>query len=113
MKQLSKVCGVAVLVLSFSAGAQFRTINKAYEVPIENLRIPGTPSASLALRQCSDCDLITIRVTPDTQYVIYGQRFELAEFRRDFVRVRRSGYEKPVIVKHNLETDTVVSVTLK
>jgi hypothetical protein len=112
MNAAIRIFCVAALALSLSAEAQFEPITRSYEVNIKNLRIPGTTGGTLAFKECRDCDLITIRVTPDTVYVIDGEAMSLPEFRREFVRSRRAGVEKPVIVAKRLATETVASVTV-
>ena len=110
MNSAIRLLCIAALGLSLSAEAQFEPITHSYEVHIKNLRIPGTSTGTVAFKECRDCDLITIRVTPDTRYVINGETLTLPEFRRAFVRSRRAGVTKPVIVARHLATDTVASV---
>ena len=112
MKTISTILALAALLISFAADAEFRTTDRAYEVAFADLRIPGVSSGDLAFRSCSDCELVTLRVTPQTRYIFDGEALDLRAFRRAYVRSRRANIEKPVIVKHNLETDTVVSVTV-
>jgi hypothetical protein len=101
---------LALCALSLSAAAQFTTVAPAYEVALKNFRAPATQNGGLAFRQCDTCELQQVRVTPSTTYSINGQSVLLKEFRKA-LRVADNRKAVTVVVKHHLETDTVVSVS--
>jgi hypothetical protein len=102
---------LALCALSISAAAQFTTDAPAYEIALTNFRPPATHSGGLAFRRCDTCELQQVRVTPSTTYSINGQTVVLKDFRK--VLRRASDRDAvTVIVKHHLESDTVVSVTV-
>ena len=102
---------IGLLVLSFSAAADFKTVSRAYEVVLRDFRAPTTPNSVAFIKTCSSCDTMQLRVTPDTRYVVNGQPVTLKEFRDSVSQVNRRR-AVPVIVLHHLESDTVVSISL-
>jgi hypothetical protein len=102
---------LALCALSVSAAAQFTTVAPAYEIALTNFRAPATQSGGLAFRRCDTCELQNLRVTPSTTYSINGEALILKDFRK---ALRRAGNRDAVtvVVKHDLETDTAVSVTV-
>ena len=103
---------IALLMsLSLSAAAEFVTVELAYEVALSDMTTPVTNSGSLVFKECEDCDVRSIRMTRNTQFIVNGRTVELKEFRKQVFQVSdRSGV--PVTVKHHLESDTVVSVSV-
>jgi hypothetical protein len=100
-----------LMSLSLSAAAEFVTVELAYEVALSDMTTPVTSTGSLVFKECEDCDARTIRMTRNTQFIVNGLTVELKEFRKQVFQVsdRRS---VPVTVKHHLESDTVVSVSV-
>ena len=106
---IQRLLVLAILGLSLSAAADFRTITEAYEVELSDLRLPGNENGNLAFRQCSDCETETLRVTVKTRYLINDRDFALAEFKEQLKRVRnRKGQN--VAVLHHLESDTIKAI---
>ena len=102
-----------LLCLSLTAAAEIVTISRAYEVRLSDFRAPATPSGSVTFRPCFSCEAKTVRVAPNTRYVVNGRNVDLKEFRKSLSQVSKRAGET-VIVKHHLESDIVilVSVTL-
>jgi hypothetical protein len=96
---------------SLSAAAEFETVTRAYEIALDEFRVPATANSALSFKQCSSCDVETIRVTNRTQYIVNAERIELLEFKKAISRVRNRE-DKGIIVKHHLESDTIVSVSI-
>lgn len=111
MNNLFRIVSIAALVFVQSALADFTTIERAYEVPLNLYRAPATSAGSVAFRQCSNCDQQTVRVTANTQYVFNGEHLDLPDFRRALAGLRDRS-NKYVIVLHHLENDTTTSITL-
>ncbi len=106
----SSLFGLA-LAVSLSATADMRTIAAAYEVALSDIQIPASENGVLAFKQCSTCDLEVVNVNDHTQYVLDHEDLELADFRRSLATVRdRSAVS--VTVKHHLESDTIVRVSV-
>lgn len=99
----------ALLSLSLPAAADFTTYAAAYELALSDFRVPATPSSGVIFRKCADCDMQTIRVTPNTQYIINGKNYPLKEFRKRVFDIRDRD-NTPVTVLHQLESDVVLSV---
>lgn len=103
---------IAVLLgLSLPAAAEFTTIAEAHEVALSDFRVPATPSSGVIFKICDDCDMMTVRVTPNTQYLINGKSYPLKEFRKRVFDIRDRA-NTPVTVLHHLESDIVLSVSV-
>lgn len=101
----------ALTGLGQTAAADFTTVARAYEVKLNNFRLPVTTSGSLAMRECGECPLQSLRVTPDTRYLVNGNAVDLKEFRRQVLAVRDR--DRPdLIVKHHLASDRVIKVAM-
>jgi hypothetical protein len=105
----SLIC--ALLVVSLPAVAEFTTISRAYEVALSGFRVPATPSSGITFKECEECDFVTVRVTPNTQYIVNGRSLPLKDFRKAVFQVTHRD-TTPVTVLHHLESDTIVSVTV-
>ena len=109
MMHSRKLLVLVLLGLSLAAAADFRTISEAYEVALSDLRLPGSENGTLTFRQCSDCEVQTVRVTGKTHYVINDRDFALAEFKEQLKRVRNR-QDQNVSVLHHLESNTIKAV---
>jgi len=103
---------IALLGLSFSAAADFTTVSRAYEIGIENFRAPITRHGVAAFKTCDSCDQLSVRATADTRYVVNGKSVTLRKF-RDALVLAGGNINAPVIVLHHLESDTLVSISVK
>ena len=102
----------AFLAVSLSTAAQEPVLDSAYEVALEDFRLPASTAGNVALRECDGCELVTIRVDLNTIYRLNGESVDLRDFRRTVLLARRGSVSKPVIVLRNLETNTVRSVSV-
>ena len=107
----NSIVAVALLMAAFSANAQFVTVSEAYELRLSDVRVPATPSSGIIFRECGDCEMKTVRVTPQTLYIVNGRTVSLKDFRAAVFSVS-DRTSTPVIVKHHLESDTVESVSV-
>jgi hypothetical protein len=98
-----------LLTIGLSANAEFRTITRAYEIALSDLRVPGTASGSLIFKKCADCDSQVILMSSRTQFIVNGESVGIKEFRKNVFRVRDRRREV-IIVKHHLESDTITSL---
>ena len=100
-----------LLILSLPVAAEFVTVSRAYEIALSDFRVPATPSSGVQFKECEDCDIVTIRVTPNTRYQVNGKSVPLKEFRKLVFQVRDRAAET-IIVLHHLESDTIESVSV-
>ncbi|MDZ7644013.1 MAG: hypothetical protein U5K76_07220 [Woeseiaceae bacterium] len=106
---------VALLALasaSLDAAADFRTVARAHEVALSQLRLPATVNGTLAFRSCDSCDPQTMSVTAATEYRINDQPVQMREFRRQMLQVRNRA-ERIVIVRQDLASGAVESVSVR
>ena len=114
MKLVLTLLGGLMLAASIQATAEFTTVDRAYEVPFEHLRMPESVNGQLAFKQCDDCELMQVDTVPGTRYLINDEALDLADFRLLMFRARSEALRagNVVTVLHNLETDTIVSVSV-
>lgn len=99
------------LAVSLSATADIRTIAEAYEIALSDVQMPASVNGVLAFKRCATCELEVVNVNDHTEYVLDRKNIELADFRRSLATVRdRSAVT--IIVKHHLESDTIVRVSV-
>ena len=106
---IQRLLVLAILGLSISATADFRTITEAYEVDLSDLRLPRSENGNLTFKQCSDCEPETLHVTVKTRYLINDRDFTLAEFKEQLKRVV-TRKDHGVAVLHHLESNTIVAI---
>ena len=104
-----KLLVLVLLGLSLAAAADFRTITEAYEVYLSDLRLPGSENGTLTFKQCSDCELQTLRVISKTRYWINNRDFALTEFKEQLKRIRNRR-DQNVSVLHHLESNTIKAI---
>ena len=100
-----------VLGLALPAAAQFRTIAKAYELSLADLRLPQTEGGTVAYKPCETCPYETKRVGSDTEWILDGKSLPLEKFRRSLTSIA-DRQNTPVTVLHNLESDRVTRVSV-
>jgi len=102
---------VLLLALALPAAAEFRTIQRAYEVELSNLRLPQAEGGTIAFRPCGECAFQTTRVAAGARWIVNGRDTTLVKFRE-----RLAGIEdrdnKYVTVLHHLEDDRVTRVAV-
>jgi biopolymer transport protein ExbD len=108
----SKQLTLSLLVcLSMPALAEFTTVARAHEVALSDFRAPASAHGIAAFKSCEDCELLTVRVTPETRYVLNDQSVKLKDFRFALSTVTNRK-DETVIVMHHLESDTVTTISI-
>ncbi len=100
-----------LLMLAIPAAADFVTTSRAYEVALADLVVPPSQHSRLMFRQCADCDSESIRLTPQTRFIVNGRDVLFDKFRL-FARQATTADVVTVTILHELESDTVESVFL-
>jgi hypothetical protein len=114
MMDIRKILTILALALCGSATADIFTVVDAVETSTANVNVPTSTNGHLTFKPCADvCDeaFMAIRLTPETQYVIRGQRVNFADFRRMFNEMRR-GKDAYALVSYDTEKRIVTSVRL-
>jgi len=111
MNAFKTVIAGLLLALGCTVYAEGTVITQAYEIALDNFRMPGSPNGTLAFRACDECETLTVRVSVGTSYVVNQQNVELKDFRKTLARVRDRA-AATVVVMHHLESDTVTSVRI-
>jgi hypothetical protein len=105
-----KIISVAwMLVFTPMALANDVPATYTFEVSIKSLRLPVSPNGTVSLRECDDCDYHSIRVTPNTQYMINGKQLRLTKFRKAILDLKLR-MDITVNVTRDEATSTVASV---
>ena len=109
---IQRLLVLLILGLSLSAAADFRTITEVWEVELNYLRLPATDGGTLALKDCEDCDVLTLRATAATRYVINNRDVMLIDFKKAISRITNRD-DMDIDVFHHLESNTVTQVRMK
>ena len=100
-----------LLSLALPVAADFKTISRAYEVSLMDFQAPASVNGGTSFKECAECEIISSRVTPDTQYRMNGKALPLDKFRQQAAQINNRE-AVTIIVKRHLESDTIVSVSL-
>jgi hypothetical protein len=106
---IRKLLAALLIALSVPAAAQFELVSKAYEVPLSELRLPGTTNGTVTFRECETCDYHTVRVNAATRYEANDQEFALQAFREELEGVQDAGNVTATVLRH-LESDTIKEI---
>jgi len=100
-----------ILGLALPAAADLEVVALAHEISLSNFMAPATQSGGLSFKECNSCATKTVRVTPSTRYMVDGKSVRLDQFKQA-VQPLRDRDTVSVIVKHHLNSDTIVSVSV-
>ncbi len=108
---LRQIILVTFLSISVPAVAEIVTLIDAVETSTANLTVPTASNGNLSFKPCADVceEIIRVRLTPETSYVLNGVAMEFIDFRREFYKLRR-GSEDYALVSYNIARNTVTSV---
>lgn len=110
--KIFKILTLSLLAcLSMPALAEFTTVARAHEIALSDFRAPASSNGITAFKSCENCELFTVRVTPETRYVLNKQSVQLKDFRAAISKVR-SREDETVIVLHHLGSDTVTTISI-
>ena len=110
--KLRLIIAAILLGLSPLAGADFKTIQQAYEARLSEVRLPRLEGGTIAFRECAQCDYRTERVSEETRWVVDGNAVSLDKFRAAVARVENRK-EEAVTIVHHLEKDRVTEVSVR
>ncbi|MEM9404096.1 MAG: hypothetical protein AAGA44_16625 [Pseudomonadota bacterium] len=102
-----------LLAVGLTANAQEPVFDSAYEVGLEDFRLPASTTGLVTLRECRGCEFITIQADANTVYRLNGEAIQFNDFRRSILLARQRNVQKPVVVLRNLDTNTVRSVSIR
>ena len=109
-----RILSILALALCASANADIVTVIDAVETSAANVNVPTSTNGQLTFKPCAEvCDeeFISVRLTPETQFVVRGQRLNFADFRREFYKAR-GGRLHYTLVSYDTDKRTVTSVHL-
>ncbi len=112
MMDYRRIVSILALALCMSATADIVTVIDAVETSAANLNVPTSTNGQLTFKPCAEaCDeeFISVRLTPETRFVVHGQHVNFADFRREFYKLRR-GDDDYALVSYDTEKRLVTSV---
>ena len=112
MKALIRICSMLALLAAAAASADIVTTHRVQEVELRDVRLPATANGVLSFKTCSECDLISLRASAGTQYILNGKSVELAEMRMAVMRAMQRNGDSIVGIKHALANDALVYVNV-
>ena len=109
MKTRLLIVAVA-FVLALPAAAEFRTVQRAHEVVLDDIRLPQNELGTLAFKSCDECAFMVKRVTADTRWILDGRSVRLDQFRAGLAAMD-DRERVSLTVLHRLETDRITEVS--
>ena len=108
---IRKALIAVLLCLTLPAAAEIVTLIDAVETSTANLSVPTASNGNLSFKPCADgCDeIIRVRLTPETSYVLNGVSMDFMDFRREFYKLRRR-IKDYALVSYDTQKNTVTSV---
>lgn len=104
------IIAALVLVISNTAAADFVTIQDAYEIALDNVRLPHVESGTIAFRKCDDCPYETKRLASGVAWRINGKDTTFRKFIAQVSELYRD--DEIITVLHHLEHDNVTRVSV-
>jgi biopolymer transport protein ExbD len=77
----------ALLSLALPAAAESSSKQDAYEVSLSQIRLPRIENATIAFKECGECEFKTMRVSAETDYRLEGRSVSLKNFRAALEKV--------------------------
>ena len=99
----------ALATLIFAASAQSYIISQAYEIAVDDLRLPGNVVGSVSFKDCDTCEMQTVRVTTETRYVLNNRDVSLVDFKIAVSSIIDKESNIATVI-HHLESDSIVAV---
>ena len=109
--KIKMIVTALLLSLALPAAADFRTIQAAYEVSLDDVRLPQIDAGTISFKKCFECPYETKRVTASTGWVINGKSMTLAKFRERLSQLVDRSNETATVL-HHLERDRVTEVSV-
>ncbi|MGI9270293.1 MAG: hypothetical protein ACR2QT_00855 [Woeseiaceae bacterium] len=108
---IKKLVTITLICVGFAASAQGDVVSQAHELTLSQFTAPTTNNASIAFKECDDCERLRTRVTNATSYSFDGKRVRLEKFRTAVSQVRDRDNTFVTVLRH-LESNTVVSISV-
>jgi hypothetical protein len=99
------------LALSATAATDSNLGVRAYEVALSDIRMPRDENGTIAFKECGNCDFVTKRVSPNTDYKLDGHSVSLEKFRKALEKVVDRENEA-VTILHHLEAGKVIAISV-
>jgi biopolymer transport protein ExbD len=109
--KLKVLISVVLLSLALPAAADMRIVENAYEIALNDLRLPRAEGGTIAFKECRKCNYVRLRVAADTRYQINGKAVPLDKFREAVAEVEDPD-QKAVTVLHHLKRNQVTAVSV-
>jgi hypothetical protein len=105
-----KTLFIAVLAtLSFASSAQSYIISQAYEIAVDDLRLPGNVVGSVSFKDCDTCEMQSVRVTTVSRYVVNNKDVALVDFKKAVNSIVDKESNIATVI-HHLESNSIVAV---
>jgi hypothetical protein len=109
--KLKVLIAAVLLSLALPATADMTVVEKAYEISLDNLRLPRAEAGTVAFKECGRCEYVRMRVGTETRYQINGRSVPLSKFRTALSEVQDRD-SKAVTVIHHLKRNQVTAVSV-
>ena len=106
---IKKLLLVLLICASTSVAADTIAATKVYEISLSSLRMPVSSNGMLTLRECNDCELITIRVTQSTRFMLGEHNVDIRTFKKAMQSAKKSEIHAAAVVR-DLESNQVIAI---
>lgn len=107
--RIQTVVIILLASMSFAASAENYIINQAYEIAVDELRLPGNIVGTVSFRDCNSCAQQTIPVTTSTRYVLNNRDVSLVDFRLALNTIADKSTNIATVI-HHLQSNTIVAL---
>jgi len=110
MKTLFRTLTVLAALASGALSADIVTTHAVHELDLRDVTLPATANGVLSFRKCDDCDIVSLRASAGTQYLLNGEAVELSDLRNAVMRAANRSDDPGALVKHALANDALIYV---
>jgi len=107
--RIQTIAIVLLASMSFAVSAENYIINQAYEIAVDELRLPGNIVGTVSFRDCNSCEQLTIPVTTETRYVLNNRDVSLVDFRLALNTIADKSINIATVI-HHLRSNTIVAL---
>ena len=109
--KLKVLIAAILLSLALPAAADWAVIEDAFEVSLNEVRLPRNANGTIGFKKCSSCDFVTKRVNGNTQYQLNGKAIPLRKF-REAVSAAAGQPDQAATVFHHVKSDQITKISV-
>ncbi|MBT8091907.1 MAG: hypothetical protein KJN77_02655 [Gammaproteobacteria bacterium] len=112
MTLIRSLAAGALLAISVSALADFKTLARASEVKLSEFRLPASANGIATFKSCRSCDTEVVNVSEKTTYRLNDRNVSLPELRQALATVSNRD-RTTVLIMHQLDSDLITQISIR